>query len=67
MTRSRLTIRAGGCGRRKEKVTETGVKELSFQDTGRSLSVDIETIRGRVTLNKDSNLQGKRRLTGRLQ
>lgn len=42
MTRSRLTITAGGCSRRKEKVTETGVEELSFQDTGRSLSVDIE-------------------------
>lgn len=42
MTRSRLTIRVGGCGRMKEKVIGTGVEELSFQGTGRSLSVDIE-------------------------
>ena len=42
MTRSTLTISVGGCGRMKGKAIETGVKELSFQDTGRSLSVDIE-------------------------
>ena len=34
----------------KETVIGTGVEELSFQDTGRSLSVDIEIINQFCTL-----------------
>lgn len=42
MTRSRLTKRVSGCGRVKDKVIGAEVKELSIEDTGRILSMDIE-------------------------
>ena len=42
MTRSRLTKRVSGCGRVKDKVIGAGVKELSVEDIGRILSMDIE-------------------------
>lgn len=45
MTKSRLTVRVSDCSRVENKITGAEVKELSCQDVGKILSMNIEIIR----------------------